>query len=63
MFILTPKRYSRAIHLFVPDLSKDNGTTSFKWDATNTDYYGYDLGASNGSLQYGDVAEAAPRQQ
>lgn len=41
-------------YLFVPILSKDNGTTSFKWNAQSaTDYYGYDLGASNGSLQYG----------
>lgn len=40
--------------LFVPILSKDNGKTSFEWNAQSAnDYYGYDLGVSNGSLQGG----------
>lgn len=41
-------------YLFVPIIQKDNGTTSFKWNAQSADnYYGYDLGVSSGSLQYG----------
>ena len=41
-------------YLFVPIIEKNNGTTSFKWNAQSAnDYYGYDLGVSNGNLQYG----------
>lgn len=41
-------------YLFVPIVEKDNGTTVFKWNAQSAnDYYGYDLGVSNGSLQCG----------
>ena len=40
--------------LFVPIISKDNGQTSFRWDAQSADdYYGYDLGVSSGNIQYG----------
>ena len=39
-------------YLFVPIISTDNGTTSFEWNAQSADnYYGYDLGVSNGNLQ------------
>ena len=38
-------------YLFVPVLTKDGGTTSFRWNAQDaTDYYGYDLGESSGHL-------------
>jgi outer membrane protein TolC len=41
-------------YLFVPIVVKDNGSTSFKWNAQSAnDYYGYDLGVSNGNLQAG----------
>jgi outer membrane protein TolC len=41
-------------YLFVPIIQKDNGKTSFKWNAQSAnDYYGYDLGVSNGNLQCG----------
>lgn len=41
-------------YLFVPIVSLDGGRTSFKWNAQSaTDYYGYDLGQSSGSLQAG----------
>ena len=41
-------------YLFVPIISKDNGTTAFKWNAQSAnDYYGYDLGVSNGNVQGG----------
>lgn len=41
-------------YLFVPIVSKDGGTTAFKWNAQDgTDYYGYDLGQSSGHLQAG----------
>lgn len=41
-------------YLFVPIISKDGGRTSFKWNARSaTDYYGYDLGESNGSFHAG----------
>jgi hypothetical protein len=41
-------------YLFVPIIEKDNGTTSFKWNAQSAnDYYGYDLGVNSGSLQCG----------
>ncbi|MCD8317423.1 MAG: hypothetical protein LUC45_00535 [Paraprevotella sp.] len=40
--------------LFVPILSRDNGHTSFQWNAQDaTDYYGYDLGVSSGHLHAG----------
>ena len=39
-------------YLFVPIVEKTNGATSFKWNAQSADnYYGYDLGVSNGNLQ------------
>ena len=35
-------------------LTKDGGTTSFRWNAQDaTDYYGYDLGESSGHLHTG----------
>lgn len=41
-------------YLFVPVLTKDGGTTSFRWNAQDaTDYYGYDLGESSGHLHAG----------
>ena len=41
-------------YLFVPIISKDGGRTAFKWNAQSaTDYYGYDLGESSGSLHAG----------
>lgn len=41
-------------YLFVPVLTKDGGTTSFRWNAQDaTDYYGYDLGESSGHLHTG----------
>ena len=41
-------------YLFVPIIERTSGTTSFKWNAQSTeDYYGYDLGVSNGNLQIG----------
>lgn len=41
-------------YLFVPIISKDGGQTAFKWNAQSaTDYYGYDLGESSGSLHAG----------
>lgn len=41
-------------YLFVPVISKDGGRTSFRWNAQDaTDYYGYDLGESSGSLHAG----------
>ncbi len=41
-------------YLFVPIISKDGGRTAFKWNARSaTDYYGYDLGESSGSLHAG----------
>ena len=41
-------------YLFVPIISKDGGQTAFKWNARSaTDYYGYDLGESSGSLHAG----------
>lgn len=41
-------------YLFVPVISKDGGRTAFKWNARSaTDYYGYDLGESSGSLHAG----------
>ncbi len=41
-------------YLFVPIVSKDGGQTVFKWNAQSaTDYYGYDLGESSGSLHAG----------
>lgn len=41
-------------YLFVPVISCENGKTSFKWNAQDgTDYYGYDLGESSGSLHAG----------
>ncbi|ADV45124.1 TolC family protein [Bacteroides helcogenes] len=37
--------------LFVPIISKDNGKTTFQWNAHNgTDYYGYDLGENSGNI-------------
>lgn len=41
-------------YLFVPIISKDDGRTSFQWNARSaTDYYGYDLGESSGFLHTG----------
>lgn len=41
-------------YLFVPVISKDGRQTAFKWNAQQaTDYYGYDLGESSGSLHAG----------
>lgn len=41
-------------YLFVPVISKDGGRTAFSWNARSaTDYYGYDLGQSSGSLHAG----------
>lgn len=41
-------------YLFVPVVSKDNGRTSFRWNARDAaDYYGYDLGESSGFLHAG----------
>jgi hypothetical protein len=41
-------------YLFVPIVENSKGTTSFKWNAQSAnDYYGYDLGVSNGNLQCG----------
>lgn len=41
-------------YLFVPIVTNENGSTSFKWNAQSADdYYGYDLGVSNGNLQCG----------
>lgn len=41
-------------YLFVPVISKDGGRAAFKWNAHSaTDYYGYDLGESSGSLHAG----------
>ena len=41
-------------YLFVPIISKDGGRAAFKWNARSaTDYYGYDLGESSGSLHAG----------
>lgn len=41
-------------YLFVPIVETDHGKTSFKWNAQSaSNYYGYDLGVSNGNLQYG----------
>ena len=41
-------------YLFVPVVSRDDGTTAFKWNAqSGTDYYGYDLGESSGHLHAG----------
>jgi hypothetical protein len=41
-------------YLFVPIIETDNEKTSFKWNAQSANhYYGYDLGVSNGNLQYG----------
>lgn len=41
-------------YLFVPIISKDDGRPAFKWNARSaTDYYGYDLGESSGSLHAG----------
>ena len=41
-------------YLFVPIVETDHGQTSFKWNAQSADnYYGYDLGVSNGNLQVG----------
>lgn len=41
-------------YLFVPIISKDDGKTTFKWNAQDgTDYYGYDLGESSGHLHAG----------
>ncbi|WP_418210591.1 TolC family protein [Bacteroides zhangwenhongii] len=41
-------------YLFVPIISKDGGRIAFKWNARSaTDYYGYDLGESSGSLHAG----------
>lgn len=40
--------------LFVPIITRDNGQTSFQWNAQDgTDYYGYDLGESSGHLHGG----------
>lgn len=37
--------------LFVPIISRDNGKTSFLWNAQSaTDYYGYDLGENSGNI-------------
>lgn len=41
-------------YLFVPIIVREDGKTSFKWNAKDaTDYYGYDLGESSGSLHAG----------
>ncbi len=41
-------------YLFVPVISKDGGRAAFKWNTHSaTDYYGYDLGESSGSLHAG----------
>lgn len=41
-------------YLFVPIIEKNDGTNTFRWNAQSAnDYYGYDLGVSNGSLQVG----------
>ena len=41
-------------YLFVPIVETDKGKTSFKWNAQSAgNYYGYDLGVSNGNLQFG----------
>lgn len=41
-------------YLFVPVISKDGGRAAFKWNKHSaTDYYGYDLGESSGSLHAG----------
>lgn len=41
-------------YLFVPVISKDGRRTAFSWNARSaTDYYGYDLGQSSGSLHAG----------
>jgi len=41
-------------YLFVPIIETNNGKTSFTWNAQSVNnYYGYDLGVSNGSLQCG----------
>ena len=41
-------------YLFVPIIVREDGKTSFKWTAKDaTDYYGYDLGESSGSLHAG----------
>ena len=48
------KRCSLAITCLSPSFPKDNGTTSFKWNAQQAnDYYGYDLGVNNGNVQGG----------
>src|SRR5574344_871369 len=40
--------------LFVPVISKDDGRTSFQWDAQNgSNYYGYDLSTSSTQLLTG----------
>lgn len=40
--------------LFVPIISRKDGTTSFEWNAQDgTDYYGYDLGESSGHFHAG----------
>lgn len=40
--------------LFVPVVSRDGGRTAFLWNAqSGTDYFGYDLGESNGHLHAG----------
>lgn len=41
-------------YLFVPIVSRENGTTTFEWNAQEgSNYYGYDLGTSSGHLQAG----------